>query len=173
MKRKLEVVYGKLVEAIRLPSSCNGNPRWDLSFIYDDDEKRLNGFTVTDAMCAYKIHDDASGRWYRIKYHYTAKGNVMINYLDEVKRLYIASGYYWLHTIYVDASQYAYNPAESIALACIEQKRGLIWDVNSLSDEDIEMYDDADDWMYADLTPYGYGCYYVCIEHLREVDEDE
>ena len=64
----------------RLNLSVNGNPAYWAIFVNDDGET-LTGRTASDAMCAYGFLN-----WQEkprtVTYHYTAKGNVIFDYID-------------------------------------------------------------------------------------------
>lgn len=80
MKKLFEAVV--VVEKIeRLNSSVNGNPAYFIT------TNLLSGRTASDASCAYGLGWHSVGRVYKARYHYTKKGNLIIDYFDEMKEI--------------------------------------------------------------------------------------
>lgn len=65
-----------------LKPSMYGNPKQALLLDYHG-VYRFKGVTATNAVCGY--YQFKTGEKYRFTYHYTAKGNVIIDYFEEVK----------------------------------------------------------------------------------------
>lgn len=89
MRKLLEavVVVEKIEEVNR---SVNGNPAYFVT------TNLFAGRTASDASCAYALGLHSIGRVYKAKYHYTEKGNLIIDYFDEMKEISNASKRYMI-----------------------------------------------------------------------------
>ena len=62
-------------------TSIYGNPSYWVTFEVDDNEYK--GFTASNAQCGYGVRD-LVGKKCVIGYHYTKKGNIIIDNMKEV-----------------------------------------------------------------------------------------
>jgi len=82
MSRK-HYFIGKLDYYARLSASSYGNPRYFAHFTNERGEE-LEGKTASNAACAYGFLNDIT-QLRSITYHYTRKGNVIIDYVQVLR----------------------------------------------------------------------------------------
>lgn len=87
-----------------------------------------------------------------------------------MKKYYIPTGYYWLDEVEVEESDSRADWIEEIALACKEQKKGVLVKCIELSNDEFDEYDNDEQWTYVDLTPWGYDCYFFLTYGIKEVE---
>ena len=81
MKKYTEIVTIERVATVGC--SCYGNPTKEVCFT-DSNGNYCYGKTASNASIAYALGYYCSGRKFEITYHYTAKGNLIIDYGKEV-----------------------------------------------------------------------------------------
>lgn len=79
---KKEKVKATVTKIERLKNSIYGNPAWQVWFETESD--LFTGRTMSDSSAGYVLSSWSVGRNYEITYHYTAKGNLHIDYVKEI-----------------------------------------------------------------------------------------
>lgn len=79
---KKEKAQATVTKIERLKNSVYGNPAWQVWFETESD--LFAGRTAPNSISAYAIGSYSVGRNYEITYHYTAKGNLHIDYVKEI-----------------------------------------------------------------------------------------
>jgi hypothetical protein len=80
MKKEKTVAIITHIE--RLKNSAYGNPAWRVWF--SNDFELFAGRTAPNSSAGYTFSSWSVGREYEITYHYTASGNLYIDYAKEI-----------------------------------------------------------------------------------------
>lgn len=58
---------------------------------------------------------------------------------------------------------------EAVMAACIKKAPESLTfeEVNELTIQEIDEFDNSSSWLYVDLTPYNLQCYYILIDNFR------
>lgn len=64
----------------RMVNTLWGNPRWELQLVDEEDQTTIWGTTTPNVSCAYSMGAHMIGKMYEFEAHYTASGNLRIDY---------------------------------------------------------------------------------------------
>ena len=72
-----------VTDVSRKCTSSYGNPSYWVKVATTKDGRQFRGYTASNAQCGY-IVSDLVGKKCKIEYHYSQKGNLIINTMEEV-----------------------------------------------------------------------------------------
>ena len=73
-------VNGRIIGTSYKSTSYYGNPKYRVSF-EDEEGNYYRGETANNAACAYGINNGKYTKSATIKFHYTRKGNLIVDYI--------------------------------------------------------------------------------------------